>query len=260
MGTMTCRTELVTVLMTRHVVSVLDTTSVAVAFEQMKGNHIRHLPILNAGGVLVGLLSDRDVLAMLGVEHAGLQPVANIMQRDVQVVGPACCVEAAARFMLHSKKGCLPVLDDTSAHRRAGPDGQVVHIDQQHERLTALVDHVETREQRLQCGNVKIRAELEMDEWPTVGIEMKRGQRSPAYLDRRSIFHRVTRARREPARRAALMARVPALSTPHPATRSWRRSSWPWTDRSAAPLRRPRRSCRGWRIPHRSSCPLGPWR
>jgi len=116
---MGCLTEPVTVLMSRHVVSVLDSTSVAVAFEQMKGNHIRHLPVLDGGGSLVGLVSDRDVLSMLGVEHAGQQPVANIMHRDIQVVGPGCCVEAAARFMLHSKKGCLPVLDE---------DGQLLGI------------------------------------------------------------------------------------------------------------------------------------
>jgi len=98
--------------MSRHLVAVPDDTSLTRAWEQMKAHHIRHLPVIDAAGAFVGLVSDRDILAVMGMEHAGQHRIADVMQRDIEAVGPDCCVEAAARFMLRSKKSCLPVLED----------------------------------------------------------------------------------------------------------------------------------------------------
>lgn len=83
---------------------------VSEARHTMRERRIRHLPIVSDGGDLVGLVTERDLL-VLG-HGMDARRVGELMQSEVEAVGPGCCVGAAARFMLRSKKGCLPVVDE----------------------------------------------------------------------------------------------------------------------------------------------------
>lgn len=106
------REESVADIMTRHVATVFEHVSVGEAWQVMHGNRVRHLPIMSVGAVLCGLLTERDILAVMGLSGVGTRPVASIMRREIDAVPPDCCIEAAARHMLATKHGCLPVLDD----------------------------------------------------------------------------------------------------------------------------------------------------
>ncbi len=84
---------------------------------------LRHLPVLDEDGELVGVVSQRDLFrtALARVvgfgEHAQDRfldtiPVKEVMSEHPVVVAPDTPLEAAARLMVDRKVGCLPVLED----------------------------------------------------------------------------------------------------------------------------------------------------
>ena len=113
--------------------------------EIMGWAHIRHVPVVDAQGKLVGLLSQRDVLrstlsdlASTSVDRRsqlGHVALADVMRREVLTVGPDDSVQTAARLMRKHKYGCLPVVeggrlagiitehDLLAVVERLGPDG-----------------------------------------------------------------------------------------------------------------------------------------
>lgn len=79
------------------------------AMEEMRLGEIRHLPVVDEHGVLVGILSQRDVLA------AGSNPrrrVCDVMTEEVMTVGPEVAAHEAAYLLLRYPIGCVPVTDD----------------------------------------------------------------------------------------------------------------------------------------------------
>lgn len=104
-------------LATTRVDETLDIASTVLALAD-----IRHLPVTDAGGVLVGLVTQRDLIAKFS-ELGGDRPassvrVADVMTNRVKSVGPEDPVLSAAEMILEHKFGCVPVVDD----------GQVVGI------------------------------------------------------------------------------------------------------------------------------------
>ena len=109
-------------LMTTEVVTVAPETSLADAWATMQRARIRHLPVVDRRGALVGLLTHRDLLAaaqsrvtfpdeadrlrMLSWAH-----VDDVMETHLATVAPDTpAAEAGGRMTAH-KIGCLPVLD-----------------------------------------------------------------------------------------------------------------------------------------------------
>lgn len=105
--------------MTRGVVTASPETSLADALALLQERRIRHLPVVE-GGVLVGVVSDRDLRSQVpapGVigeaERQALlrgKRLGEVMGRDVVVVDPDTPVEEAARLLAHHRIGCLPVV------------------------------------------------------------------------------------------------------------------------------------------------------
>jgi acetoin utilization protein AcuB len=92
------------------------------AFEMMRDNRIRHVPVLD-GDKLVGIVSDRDVRSALPSRHA-LQrgsvslgdsllgaKVAHVMSSMPITIGFHTSVREAAELMCRHKIGALPVVD-----------------------------------------------------------------------------------------------------------------------------------------------------
>ena len=90
--------------------SVIDVTStLRSAIERLEALDIRHLPVVDSNGAVVGMLSDRDVRA---VGNTALDAsVATVMANDVIAVDLDTDVIDIARVMLDYKIGAVPVVD-----------------------------------------------------------------------------------------------------------------------------------------------------
>jgi CBS domain-containing protein len=81
----------------------------------MDWRHIRHVPVEDEDGHLVGLVSHRDLLRLLarGVHDTG-EPVCvrQIMKTDPVTVAPQTPTLEAVASMREHKVGCLPVVED----------------------------------------------------------------------------------------------------------------------------------------------------
>lgn len=109
-------------IMTTPVVAVGNADNLKVVEEVMEWKHIRHLPVINDEGELVGLLTHRDLLRVCVSSIADISrkeqdallrgiPAEQIMTEGVMTVSPNTDVRGAAELMLDRKIGCLPVVD-----------------------------------------------------------------------------------------------------------------------------------------------------
>jgi acetoin utilization protein AcuB len=108
--------------MTRNPVTILETASIDDGLHLMRERKVRRLPVLDAAGKMVGIVSDKDLL------HAAPSPATSlsvhelhyllakltinkVMSSPVISVGPDTPLEEAARVMADNKIGGLPVLE-----------------------------------------------------------------------------------------------------------------------------------------------------
>lgn len=105
-------------IMNRNVVTVKPSDSIRLAMLIAAQHRIRHLPVLDEGNKLVGILSDRDLRDTCPSKFESDQsdqvysrPVSEIMHRDVVTAHPLDFVEDAAYSLYSNKIGCLPVVD-----------------------------------------------------------------------------------------------------------------------------------------------------
>jgi acetoin utilization protein AcuB len=110
-------------LMTGGLITVHPDTSVQDARNLLAKEKIRHLPVTGPGGVLAGIVTDRDIRLNLPSRATSLSAqeithllsrltVGEIMTRSVITIGPDRPVREGAHLMLDHKIGALPVLDD----------------------------------------------------------------------------------------------------------------------------------------------------
>ena len=107
-------------IMTTNVITVSLSTTLAEARSTMKENRIRHLPVLNEGGEMVGLLTQSDVLAAADSilrDAENRIPAREISIKDVMVtriatVDENASLRQAALFLEKHRIGCLPVVTE----------------------------------------------------------------------------------------------------------------------------------------------------
>ncbi len=88
----------------------------------MAEHHIRHIPIVSEDQQLIGLVSQRDVLAaadsslVVTPEDAEAQEafvaVSAIMSVSVNTIDPGASLRGAALYLQQHKIGCLPVVEN----------------------------------------------------------------------------------------------------------------------------------------------------
>jgi acetoin utilization protein AcuB len=100
--------------MTRDVVVVPHSLSVANAWKILRQKRIRHLPVVDDGR-LVGILSDRDLLRLGHVQPSGElgfvdRAVGDIMTLKPLTCAPSTSVAEVVRIMTEQKIDALPVI------------------------------------------------------------------------------------------------------------------------------------------------------
>jgi acetoin utilization protein AcuB len=109
--------------MSKHPLTIGEDESLSGAHRYMEEQSVRHLPVVNRAGTMVGLVAEDDLLkaepstaTSLSVWeiHSLLErvKVKNVMVRDVITTTEDTPIEEAAQLMLERKIGCLPVLRD----------------------------------------------------------------------------------------------------------------------------------------------------
>ena len=111
-------------VMTKRLVVVNWLTPLGDAYELLLENKIRHLPVEDDDGNIVGIMSEKDFMRALRVEQpdfsSGLAPVAefdpNNVVRDfmtwpVRAIHSSASIATAARLMLDNKISALLVTD-----------------------------------------------------------------------------------------------------------------------------------------------------
>ena len=108
--------------MSAPVITVGPDTPFPDALQLMKKHQFRRLPVVNQDGVLVGIVSERDLL------HASPSPatslsvwemnyllaklkIGQLMTKDVIAVTPETPIEVAARTLVEHRIGGMPVID-----------------------------------------------------------------------------------------------------------------------------------------------------
>jgi len=106
-------------IMTREPYTLGPDDTLATARQLLAEHHIRHLPIVSAEGALLGVVSQRDVLAagdttVLNRSSGSLLEtyvaLSAIMSTPVQTAEESASLRGAALHLLKHKVGCLPVL------------------------------------------------------------------------------------------------------------------------------------------------------
>jgi acetoin utilization protein AcuB len=110
--------------MSRNVATIDDAATCLEAVNRMCHRKIRHLPVLDSGGTLVGLVTDRDLRHHLFAADVYRQigqipvstllrnaPVRDVMSAPVRSVTASAEVAEAAERMRQDKVGCLPVVE-----------------------------------------------------------------------------------------------------------------------------------------------------
>ncbi len=110
--------------MTRHPVMIESRSSVVQAQAIMVETGVRHLPVIEEGKRLVGLVTQESLrvhparLASLNVweitRFLAEMTVKDVMVKgnDVVSIGPDATIEEAAQVMAERKVGCLPVVEE----------------------------------------------------------------------------------------------------------------------------------------------------
>ena len=107
-------------IMTREPYTIGPDDTLEAARKMMAEHHIRHIPVVNENGSLIGLVSQRDVLAAEDstvLSTAGDKSperyvaVSSIMTTPVQTTDEHSSLRGTALFLQQHKLGCLPVID-----------------------------------------------------------------------------------------------------------------------------------------------------
>lgn len=104
-------------LMTPEPKVVVDTASVGEAIELLEELDVRHLPVVDGEGNLVGILSDRDLRPLSDTNDAESwlrrmrTPVAELMTGGVVYVTPDAELTEIIELMLEHRIGAIPVVD-----------------------------------------------------------------------------------------------------------------------------------------------------
>ncbi len=111
----------VSAVMTRGPATVEELAPLADAAAEMAAGGFRHVPVVDAEGRLVGMISERDLRARLGTDLRGFagaaeaalsERVAEVMTPDPIALPPRAPLAEALAIFSDDRVGAVPVVDD----------------------------------------------------------------------------------------------------------------------------------------------------
>jgi acetoin utilization protein AcuB len=100
-------------VMTRKTVTLSPHHGLAEAVSLMADRHFRHIVVVDTGGKILGVISDRDILRTLArTTNWQTKDVSQIMTRDPITVKRETPLVVAVAKIVSKRINCLPVLDD----------------------------------------------------------------------------------------------------------------------------------------------------
>jgi CBS domain-containing protein len=103
--------ESVRTIMTQQITTLPHDSRIRDAVDIIVGKKIGGLPIIDADGVLNGIVTERDVLQVLAAERSTLN-VEDVMSTSLRVTAPDCPIETVSHDMTRYKFRRLPVVSD----------------------------------------------------------------------------------------------------------------------------------------------------
>src|SRR5262245_4689131 len=116
------RDRVVRDLMTQEVFTLRPQNNLATLYDLIDSKRVRHVPVVDSEGDLVGLVTDRDLSRSalgslvdlpLSAERDELRrrKIGDIMAMDPDWIEPDASLKTAAEMLLENKVGCLPVVE-----------------------------------------------------------------------------------------------------------------------------------------------------
>ncbi|HEY8084700.1 MAG TPA: CBS domain-containing protein [Methylophilaceae bacterium] len=107
-------------IMVQNVITLQAEDSVAHAFKVICEHKIHQAPVLDASKKLVGIVSDRDLLTVINVDHGKVldvmhRQVKDVMTSPVVAADPVTDIRRIARVMLEGDVDGVPIIDDKHA-------------------------------------------------------------------------------------------------------------------------------------------------
>ncbi len=108
--------------MSTKVVTIQAGDTLLHATRTMKDNKVKHLPVVDGAGGLVGIVTDRDLKRASASDATTLEvhellylldkvTIDTIMRRNVVTIEKGTALKQAAQLMVEKGIGCLPVMD-----------------------------------------------------------------------------------------------------------------------------------------------------
>lgn len=112
-------------LMTVDPLCVTRDASLKDAHDLMREKNIRHIPVIDSNGELVGMLTQKIMVArVMGLmaqygataleRKEKQQLVADMMVTDFAAVSPGQSLKEVAGFFVKNRHGCMPVVDENN--------------------------------------------------------------------------------------------------------------------------------------------------
>jgi len=107
-------------IMSTDLITLPPTATLAEARKLMRDKRIHHLPVVNDGEMLAGLLTQTDILAATDSFlrdpenriHASEILIGDVMVTDIATIDEHASLRQAALFLEKHRIGCLPVVTD----------------------------------------------------------------------------------------------------------------------------------------------------
>ena len=103
--------ESVRTIMTQQITTLAHDSRISDAVDIIVKKKIGGLPIIDDDGVLNGIVTERDVLRVLGAERSTLT-VEDVMSSSLRVTAPDCTIANVAHDMIQYRFRRLPVVSD----------------------------------------------------------------------------------------------------------------------------------------------------